>query len=106
MSKLKIVWGKMKGYLVEIFIRYFYISNIADKDAETSNIEFIIESLLSILLSIFTYNYFISKNTENNKTKTSIKTLNEEETIKEIARIASGTLTNAALEHARELRSA
>ena len=52
------------------------------------------------------YNYFISKNTENNKTKTSIKTLNEEETIKEIARIASGTLTNAALEHARELRSA
>ncbi len=23
MSKLKIVWGKMKGYLVEIFIRYF-----------------------------------------------------------------------------------
>lgn len=52
------------------------------------------------------YNYFISKNIENNKTKTSIKTLNEEETIKEIARIASGTLTNAALEHARELRSA
>jgi len=45
----------------EIFIRNFYISNIADKDAETSNIAFIIESLLSILLSIFTYNYFISK---------------------------------------------
>ena len=52
------------------------------------------------------FNYFISKNTENNKTKTSIKTLNEEETIKEIARIASGSLSTAALEHARELRSA
>lgn len=52
------------------------------------------------------FNYFISKNTENNKTKTSIKTLNEEETIKEIARIASGSLSTAALEHAKELRSA
>lgn len=52
------------------------------------------------------YNYFISKNTENNKTKTSIKTLNEEETIKEIARIASGSLSTTALEHAKELRSA
>lgn len=52
------------------------------------------------------YNYFISKSTENNKTKTSIKNLNEEEVIKEIARIASGSLSNAALEHAKELRSA
>lgn len=52
------------------------------------------------------FNYFISKNTENNKTKTSVKSLNENEVIKEIARIASGTLTNAALEHAKELRSA
>ena len=52
------------------------------------------------------YNYFISKNTENNKTKTSVKSLNEDEVIKEIARISSGTLTDAAIEHAKELRSA
>lgn len=52
------------------------------------------------------HNYFISKSTESNKTKTSVKNLDEEETIKEIARIASGSLSSAALEHARELRSA
>lgn len=52
------------------------------------------------------YNYFISKTAENNKTKTSVKSLNEDEVIKEIARISSGTLSNAAIEHAKELRSA
>lgn len=52
------------------------------------------------------FNYFISKNTESNKTKTSIKTLNEEEVIKEIARISSGSTSLAAIEHAKELRSA
>lgn len=52
------------------------------------------------------YNYFISKNTENNKTKTSIKELNENEVIREIARISSGSISEAALEHAKELRSA
>ena len=52
------------------------------------------------------HNYFISKNTANNKTKTSVKELNEEEIIKEIARISSGSTSNIALEHAKELRSA
>lgn len=52
------------------------------------------------------YNYFISKNAENNKTKTSVKELNEDEVIREIARISSGSISNAALEHAKELRSA
>ena len=35
-----------------------------------------------------------------------IKTLNEEEVIKEIARISSGSTSLAAIEHAKELRSA
>lgn len=52
------------------------------------------------------HNYFISKNTENNKTKTSVTELNEDEVIKEIARISSGSTSNVALEHAKELRSA
>ena len=52
------------------------------------------------------YNYFISKNAENNKTKTSVKELNEMEVIREIARISSGSFSEAALEHAKELRSA
>ena len=52
------------------------------------------------------HNYFICKNTENNKTKTSVKELNENEIIKESARISSGSTSNIALEHAKELRSA
>ena len=50
------------------------------------------------------YNYYISKKTEEGKTKTQIKQLNEEETIKEIARIASGDITDIAIKHATELR--
>lgn len=51
------------------------------------------------------YNYYISKKVVNETTKTNIKLLNEEETIREIARIASGEVTNIALEHAKQLRN-
>lgn len=50
------------------------------------------------------YNYYIYKEVNNNKTNTKIKLLSEEETIKEIARIASGEVTDIAISHARELR--
>ena len=50
------------------------------------------------------YNYFISKEVNNEKTSTNIKQLNEEETIKEIARISSGEITEISLQHAKELR--
>ena len=50
------------------------------------------------------YNYYIHKEVENNKTKTQVKLLNEEETIEEIARIASGEITEISLQHAKELR--
>ena len=50
------------------------------------------------------YNYFICKEVENGKTHTKINVLNEEETVKEIARIASGNVTEISLNHARELR--
>ncbi len=50
------------------------------------------------------YNYYISKETKENRTKTTIKTLSEEETIKEIARIASGDINEVTIEHARNLR--
>ena len=50
------------------------------------------------------YNYYIHKEVENNKTKTQVKLLNEEETIQEIARIASGEITEISLQHAKELR--
>ncbi len=50
------------------------------------------------------YNYYISKEVEDNRTKTSIRRLTEEETIIEIARIASGNINEIAIEHAKELR--
>lgn len=50
------------------------------------------------------YNYFISKRVENNKTYTNIRKLNEDETIKEIARISTGDITKTSIEHAKELR--
>lgn len=52
------------------------------------------------------YNYYIHKQTKENKTYTNIKRLNEEETIEEIARISSGEVTEIAKAHARELRKA
>lgn len=47
--------------IFEIFIRNFYISNITNQSSEISGITFIFESLASIILSLFVYNYFISK---------------------------------------------
>ena len=50
------------------------------------------------------YNYYINKDVIDNKTKTNIRMLNEEEVIYEVARISSGEITQIALNHARELR--
>lgn len=47
--------------IFEIFIRNFYISNIINRQNETGPISFIIESILSIGLSLFVYNYFIGQ---------------------------------------------
>jgi DNA repair protein RecN (Recombination protein N) len=50
-------------------------------------------------------NFYIDKMVKNNKTKTTIKKLNEEEVIKEIARVIAGNnITESILAHARELR--
>ena len=45
----------------EIFIRNFYISNISNKNNFISNTMFIIDSVISVGISLFTYNFFISK---------------------------------------------
>ena len=50
------------------------------------------------------YNYYIYKEVKDNKTNTKIKLLNENETIREIARIASWEITEVAISHAKELR--
>lgn len=50
------------------------------------------------------YNYYINKKVKNEKTVTNIKLLNEDEVLQEIARIASGDITDISLNHAKELR--
>ena len=51
------------------------------------------------------YNYYIYKEVENEKTKTRIIELDEEKVLEEIARIASGKITEVSINHARELRN-
>ena len=51
------------------------------------------------------YNYYIYKQVKEGHTKTNVKKLDEEEVIKEIARISSGEITQIALQHAKELRN-
>ena len=50
------------------------------------------------------HNYYISKDVKDNNTHTKIKLLSEEETIEEIARIASGDISEVSIAHAKELR--
>ncbi len=52
------------------------------------------------------YNYYISKNIKGENTVTNVKLLTEDEVIEEIARISSGDITGAAIEHAKEMRRA
>ena len=51
------------------------------------------------------YNYFISKDVCDERTKTKIKLLKENEVIEEIARISSGEINEISLRYANELRS-
>lgn len=55
----------------EIFIRNFYVTNFTSKSQQT--IKFILESLVSIIISLFVYNNFISKTTTVLPTPESIK---------------------------------
>ena len=52
------------------------------------------------------YNYYISKKVKENHTVTQIEQLNEERTLQEIARIASGDVSKISIEHAQALRKA
>ena len=51
------------------------------------------------------YNYFISKNVNQDRTKTQVKLLKENEVIEEIARISSGEINETTLRYATELRN-
>jgi DNA repair protein RecN (Recombination protein N) len=49
-------------------------------------------------------NYFVSKEVINNKTRTNVRHLSEEEVLEEIARISSGSITDISIKHAAEMR--
>ena len=51
------------------------------------------------------FNYYIYKEVEDEKTRTKIIELDEEGVLKEIARIASGKITDISINHAKELRN-
>ena len=51
------------------------------------------------------FNYYIYKSNEGNITKTHINQLTEEQTIREIARISNGEITEISLKNAREMRN-
>ena len=62
-------------------------------------------SHLPNIAAIADYNYFISKNTEEERTKTQVEILGEKETINEIARISFGEINNTSIKYAKELRN-
>ncbi len=51
------------------------------------------------------FNYYIYKSNEGNFTKTHVNQLTEEQTIREIARISNGEITETSLKNAREMRN-
>ena len=62
-------------------------------------------SHLPNIAAIADYNYFISKNVNQERTKTQVKLLKENEVIEEIARISSGEINETTLRYATELRN-
>jgi len=59
---------------------------------------------LAVIAATAEENFYIYKEVEEGKTNTKVKRLDEEEIIREVARIATGEITKVSLEHARELR--
>ena len=81
----------------------------ADKEGEKLKIisnkhQVLIVTHLANIAAKGDYNYYIHKEVEENKTKTKVELLNEEQTLKEVARIASGKVTKETIEHAKILR--
>lgn len=62
-------------------------------------------SHLPNIAAVADYNYFISKETVLDRTKTKIKLLEEKEVIEEIARISSGEINEISMKYATELRN-
>lgn len=80
--------------------------SVADKLKEISKTHQVLcISHLAPIAATADYNYYICKNVENARTSTSVKLLNEQEVIQEIARISSGEINEITLQYANELRN-
>ena len=81
-------------------------NSVAQKLKEISkNHQVLCVSHLPAIAAIANYNYFISKKIDSQRTCTNVKLLNEEETIREIARISSGEINDVSIQYAYELRN-
>ncbi len=80
-------------------------NSVAEKLSKISNKHQVLcISHLPNIAALADYNYFISKKVSDNRTKTNIKLLKEEEVINEIARISSGEVNETTIKYASELR--
>lgn len=80
-------------------------NKVAEKLSKIAkNHQVICISHLPSIAAIADYNYFINKLIENERTRTTIKMLKENEVLQEIARISSGEINEASLNYAKELR--
>ena len=80
--------------------------SVADKMKSISkNHQILCISHLATIAATADYNYFISKQVENERTSTKVKLLNEQEVLQEIARISSGEVNEVTLKYASELRN-
>ena len=81
-------------------------SSVADKlKTISNNHQVLCISHLPTIAALADYNYYISKQVENKRTKTTVKLLDEDEVIEEIARISSGEVNEATIKYALELRN-
>ena len=79
---------------------------VADKLNNISkNHQVLCISHLPSIAAMADYNYFISKKVVEERTNTSVKLLNEEEIVREIARISSGKINDVTIKYAEELRN-
>ncbi len=81
-------------------------NSVADKLKEIAkNHQVLCISHLASIAAKADYNYYISKDINQQRTKTNVKLLNEEEVINEIARISSGEINEITIKYAYELRN-
>ena len=81
-------------------------NSVANKLSDISkNHQVMCISHLPNIAAMADFNYFISKNVQENRTKTQVKLLVEKEVIEEIARISSGEINSVSLQYANELRN-